>query len=206
MTMLVKICGMTDSVAVEAAVEAGVDALGFVFYAKSSRNISAKQARALAASVPTHVRRVAVMLHPDKALWENVQTVLRPDVIQTDAEDFAYLNVDNGIEKWPVLREGAQREQPSYPDVFVYEGQKSGHGERVNWALAADIARQGRMILAGGLDVENVGEAIQQVEPYGVDVSSAVESHPGKKDVAKIAAFIAAAKAAAKKQQRNQEQ
>ena len=85
----------------------------------------------------------------------------------------------------------------TFPETFVYEGQKSGFGETVNWTVAAGIARRGRMILAGGLDIENVGEAIRQVSPYGVDVSSAVESTRGKKDAAMIAAFVAAARAAA---------
>lgn len=197
MTLLVKICGLTDTSAVRAAVAAGADALGFVFYEKSPRNITAEAARQLAEEVPAHVRRVAVMLHPAKALWKEVEAVLRPDVLQTDRDDFSYLQVADGIEKWPVLREGMLHEVDALPGTFVYEGGNSGHGERVNWKLAAELAVHGRMILAGGLDVGNVRDAIRQVVPYGVDVSSAVESRPGKKDVAKIAAFVAAAKAAA---------
>jgi len=195
-TTLVKICGMTDSSAVQAAVAAGADAIGFVFYAKSPRNVSAEEARQLGMDIPSHIRRVAVMLHPDVALWEEVEAVFRPDVLQTDSDDFAYLRVAAGIELWPVIREGSVRDGTTFPETFVYEGQKSGFGETVNWAVAAEIARHGRMILAGGLDSGNVGEAIRQVSPYGVDVSSAVESGRGKKDVAKIAAFIVAARTA----------
>ncbi len=196
MTTLVKICGMTDSSAIRAAVTAGADAIGFVFYAKSPRNVSAEQAHKLGQDIPSHIRRVAVMLHPEVALWEEVEAVFRPDVLQTDIEDLSYLHVAAGIELWPVIREGSVRDEMSFPETFVYEGQKSGSGETVNWTVAAGIARRGRMILAGGLDIENVGEAIRQVSPYGVDVSSAVESERGKKDVAKIAAFVAAARAA----------
>jgi len=196
MTTLVKICGMTDSSAVRAAVAAEADAIGFVFYAKSPRNVSAEQARQLAKDIPANIRRVAVMLHPDVALWKEVETVFRPDILQTDNEDFSCLQVAAGIEKWPVIREGSIRDETAFPETFVYEGRKSGSGEVVNWAIAADIAQRGNMILAGGLDIENVGEAIRQVAPYGVDVSSAVESERGKKDVAKIAAFIAAARSA----------
>lgn len=197
MTTFVKICGMTDDAAVQAAVNAGVDAIGFVFFAKSPRNVTPEQALQLASKIPSHIRRVAVMLHPDLALWQDVQSVFRPDVLQTDSTDFSYLQVAGDVEKWPVLREGSVDSNTVFPDVFVYEGQKSGHGQTVDWQRATKIAQQGKMILAGGLNIENVGDAIHQVRPFGVDVSSAVESSPGIKDAAKIAAFTAAANVAA---------
>jgi len=194
--VLVKICGMTDAQAIDAAAAAGADALGFVFYEQSPRNLSPEAAAQLAAKVPAHVRRVAVMLHPDRELWLEVASRLQPDVLQTDSDDFSYLDVDQGIEKWPVLREGAVPEDAALPDTFVYEGRRSGRGEKVDWQFAAGLARRGRMILAGGLTTANVAAAISEVAPFGVDVSSAVESRPGVKDVAKIEAFIEAAKAA----------
>jgi phosphoribosylanthranilate isomerase len=196
MTTLVKICGMTDERAVQSAVEAGADAVGFVFFDKSPRNIAPHEAARLAASVPAHVRKVAVMLHPDVSLWDEVRSVLKPDALQTDSEDFVYLSVERGIEKWPVLREGAVPGTGQFPGIFVYEGRKSGMGETVDWETAAAIALEGRMILAGGLSADNVAEAIARVAPYGVDVSSAVESQPGVKDAARIAAFVEAARAA----------
>jgi phosphoribosylanthranilate isomerase len=189
---------MTDEQAVQAAVDAGAGAVGFVFYARSPRNLTPDQAAELAAKVPPHVKKVAVMLHPDANLWNQVSKVLRPDVLQTDSEDFAYLTVDQRIEKWPVLREGAVPKAGRFPGTFVYEGRRSGMGETVDWNAAATIAREGRMILAGGLNAVNVAEAITRVAPYGVDVSSAVESRPGVKDAARIAAFVKAAMAAAK--------
>lgn len=196
MTTLVKICGLGDQQAVQAAVAAGADAVGFVFFEKSPRNITPEKAARLAVDVPANVRRVAVMLHPSSALWDEVSDALRPDVLQTDSDDFSYLSVAEDIEKWPVLREGAVSEDGMLPETFVYEGTRSGQGQTVDWNAAAAIARRGRMILAGGLTIENVANAISKVAPYGVDVSSAVESSPGEKDVAKIAAFVAAAKAA----------
>ena len=194
MTVFVKICGMTDEAAVRAALDAGADAIGFVFHEQSPRNLSVVDAARLAALVPDGVMTVAVTRHPEPALWEEVQAALRPDALQTDGDDFAYLNVDAAIEKWPVVREGS--EPQSFPEIFVYEGQKSGHGETVDWVIAAGHSRQGRMILAGGLSAANVGEAIARVAPFGVDVSSAVESRPGVKDPDRIRAFIEAAKAA----------
>ena len=196
MTVLVKICGLTDHEGVHAAVAAGADALGFVFYEKSPRNLSPEKAARLAADLPANVIRVAVMLHPDVGLWNEVRDVLRPDVLQTDSEDFSYLHVPGEIARWPVLREGSVSGQDEFPPTFVYEGTRSGHGQTVDWDLAATIARRGQMILAGGLTTGNIAAAIAKVAPYGVDVSSAVESQPGKKDVALIAAFVAAAKAA----------
>jgi phosphoribosylanthranilate isomerase len=80
--------------------------------------------------------------------------------------------------------------------LFLYEGAKSGQGEMVDWTRAADLAKNRRMVLAGGLSIDNVAEAIATVHPYGVDVSSGVESAPGQKDAQKIRDFISAAKAA----------
>lgn len=198
MTTLVKICGLNDQQSVRAAVDAGADALGFVFFDKSPRNVTPDVAARISADVPANIRRVAVMLHPDRALWNEVSDALRPDVLQTDSDDFLYLDVAANIERWPVLREGSVPGDGALPATFVYEGTRSGQGQKVDWSAAADIARRGRMILAGGLTIDNVADAIKKVAPHGVDVSSAVESGPGKKDVAKIAAFVVAAKAACK--------
>ena len=193
MTVLVKICGITDTIAVDAAVRAGADAVGFVF-AQSVRELTPQRALEIASNVPAHVLRVAVMLHPSSELWEEVRDVFEPDVLQTDAADFADLEVPASIRRWPVLREGCDLRQ--IPDEFVYEGTSSGSGQRVDWDLAGEIALHGRMILAGGLRADNVAQAIREVKPFGVDVSSAVEFVPGLKDPKKIREFVEAAKAA----------
>ncbi|MDH3441427.1 MAG: phosphoribosylanthranilate isomerase [Gammaproteobacteria bacterium] len=194
MTVFVKICGITDEAAVRAAVDAGADAIGFVFHDRSPRNLSIADAVRLGDFVPADIKKIAVTMHPDASLWEDIQALFNPDALQTDLEDFAYLSVDPDVEKWPVLREGSVPKD--LPEFFVYEGKKSGHGETVDWVIAAGYSRQGRMILAGGLNAANVGEAIDKVAPFGVDVSSAVESRPGVKDPDRIRAFIEAAKAA----------
>lgn len=190
----VKICGLREAAAVDAAVAAGADAVGFVF-APSVRRVSAREAAAAASRVPRQVLRVAVMQHPTPEEWREVETILRPDVLQADAADFDYLDVPPGIARWPVLREGSP--VPAVlPDTFVYEGAVSGRGERVDWHAAAALAQRGRMLLAGGLAPANVARALAEVAPWGVDVSSAVESTPGIKDPALIHAFLAAAKGA----------
>ncbi len=195
MMPLIKICGMTDRAAVTAAIDAGADAIGFVF-AESVRRVSVQHAAAISADVPKRIKRVAVMLHPSNDDWLQVKSEFEPDAIQTDLADFDYLDVPGEIEKWPVLREGAMPAGDSLPEMFVYEGTASGSGETVDWQLAAQLAMRGRMILAGGLSIENVTAAIRQVAPFGIDVSSGVESAPGEKDTAKISAFIDAARAA----------
>jgi phosphoribosylanthranilate isomerase len=192
-TTLIKICGLTDSVAVQAAVDAGANAVGFVF-ADSPRRVTPQHAANISAIVPQQIKRVAVMLHPANDEWAEVAEVFQPDVLQTDAADFASLDVAANIERWPVFREGVATTAAALPQMFVYEGQKSGRGEKVDWTVAASLAKRGRMILAGGLSADNVATAIRKVKPFGVDVSSAVESQPGKKDPAMIQAFIAAAR------------
>lgn len=194
MTTLIKICGMTDVAAVEAAVEAGADAVGFVF-AESVRRVSMRHALEMSEYVPLQTKRVAVMLHPSADEWREVKDIFQPDVLQTDLADFEYLDVPDRIGKWPVLREGTMPDGDALPDLFVYEGKASGSGTAVDWQLAAQLARRGNMILAGGLSAENVQEAVRQVAPFGVDVSSGVESSPGKKDATKIQTFIDAVRA-----------
>ena len=198
--MLVKVCGLSRQEHVDAAVDAGADAVGFVF-AESVRRVSPEVARQISESVPGSVKKVAVMLHPSNDDWQDVLAGFAPDVLQTDAEDFENLDVPESIERWPVFREGNRVTDTlglsiKVTDTFLYEGAKSGVGETVDWARAAEVARQGNMILAGGLSAANVAEAIRIVRPFGVDVSSAVESAPGKKDPAMIREFINAARAA----------
>jgi len=198
--MFVKICGLSNEMHVQVAVEAGADAVGFVF-AESVRRVEPLQAARIASRVPESVKRVAVMLHPSNDEWQEVLRDFGPDVLQTDAADFESLDVPESVECWPVYREGKKvtgtfRVSTEVPVTFLYEGARSGSGEKVDWSQAATIAAQGNMILAGGISADNVAEAIATVHPYGVDVSSAVESAPGQKDSQLIREFISAAKAA----------
>lgn len=197
MSLFVKICGLRDARDVDAAVTAGANAVGFVF-AASPRRVRPGEARAIAADVPRDVRRVAVMLHPSNAEWLEVLDEFQPDVLQTDAGDFEDLDVPDHVERWPVYREGGRG--PTAVRTWVYEGRSSGTGKTVDWQAARTHAAHGRMILAGGLAPANVAEAVAIVRPWGVDVSSGVESSPGKKDTQLIRDFIRAARAAETKQ------
>ena len=195
MSLLIKICGLRKRRDVAEAVEAGAGAVGFVF-ARSAREILPALARAASNLVPCDVKRVAVMQHPANDEWLNVLDTFEPDVLQTDAEDFDTLDVPGFVERWPVYREGIS--QPASEATYVYEGPNSGQGQTVDWSTAAELARTGKMILAGGLAPANIAAAIETVKPFGVDVSSAVESSPGEKDSRLIREFISAARAAEK--------
>ena len=195
MSLIVKICGFRNAEHVDAAVAAGADAIGFVF-ARSVREVTPSEAAALSTSVPRHIKRVAVMRHPSDDEWQAVQQEFAPDVLQTDVGDFASLDVPTSVERWPVYREGGA--EPDGQGPYVFEGQKSGQGETVDWSRAAALAESGQMILAGGLAVHNVVEAIRTVRPFGVDISSGVESAPGQKDSQLIREFVSAVRAAEK--------
>lgn len=189
----VKICGLTTQEGVEAAIEAGADALGFVF-APSQRKVTAQRAAELARSVPAHIMRVAVMQHPSKALLDEVWEVFHPDVLQTDHEDIAGLAIAEAWTLMPVLRAG--RELPAtLPRRVLFEGPVSGTGQTADWKLAAALAQKNELVLAGGLTPDNVHAAIAAVRPFGVDVSSGVERAPGIKDAGKIRDFVRAARA-----------
>lgn len=194
MSIFVKICGLSTDEDVAAAASAGANAVGFVF-AESVRRVSPGEARDACVDIPEGILRVAVMHHPADAEWQEVLKEFEPDVLQTDAGDFAALNVPETVARWPVYREGDTLAAPG-DGIFLYEGPRSGAGEKVDWKRAAQIAGRGRMILAGGLAEDNVAAAIRAVRPWGVDVSSGVESLPGRKDHDLVRRFIGAVRAA----------
>lgn len=190
----VKVCGLTSPDAIAAAVAAGVDAVGFVF-AESKRKVTAQRAAELARDVPKHIVRVAVMLHPSQQQLDEVWSVFRPDVLQTDIDDLPALQVPKGLQVTPVIRAG--RELPNaLPARLLFEGPVSGAGETTDWTAAAKLASRTQLILAGGLKPANVAAAIAVARPFGVDVSSGVEAQPGVKDPAKIHEFVRNARAA----------
>lgn len=195
MSLIVKICGLRTERDVAVAADAGADAIGFVF-ADSVRRVSPANASEAASAAPRNILRVAVMRHPSNGEWQQVLKEFQPDVLQTDVADFGGLDVPDAIRCWPVVREGERHSDDALPQTFLYEGKSSGKGETVDWQRAAEIARTGKLILAGGLSAANVATAIRIVKPYGVDVSSAVESKPGRKDPARVREFIRAARAA----------
>ncbi len=199
MSLMVKICGFTSVEALEAAVEAGADAIGFVFHPASPRYLPPEQAARLAERLPAGVLSVAVTLAPGPAQLAEILRAFTPDVLQGDAAALTALDLPPGIATWPVFRSGAVL-PAGLPPRLLFEGGRSGAGERADWSTAAALARRCELILGGGLDPDNVGEAILQVRPWAVDVSSGVEASRGHKDPGRIRAFIQAARAAAGEQ------
>ena len=193
--MFVKLCGMNSESAVAAALEAGADALGFVF-APSVRRVSPAEAARLAAPARGRTCCVAVMLHPNPAEIVDVLRDFAPDALQTDLADEALLSPEAKRIWWPVLRSGRALPTP-LPDRVLFEGPVSGAGEAADWTMARSLAPMTQLILAGGLHSGNVATAIRVVQPFGVDVSSGIESSPGRKCATRIHEFVRAARAAA---------
>jgi phosphoribosylanthranilate isomerase len=189
--MWIKICGMTTAVAVTAALEAGVDAIGFVF-AESVRRVTPAFALELAASARGRVRLVAVLRRPTQIEVDTVLEAFAPDILQADARELRTLRLPKELGLLPVMR--ADNEARPLPSRILFEGPLSGTGVPCDWTRAAALALETQLVLAGGLTVDNVAAAISAVEPFGVDVSSGVEERPGVKSALKIARFAQAAR------------
>ncbi|MHB8814619.1 MAG: phosphoribosylanthranilate isomerase [Steroidobacteraceae bacterium] len=199
--MWIKICGITTPEAVEAAIAAGVDAIGFVF-ADSPRQLTLEDAVALAAPARGRARCVAVTRHPSQRYLEDILEEFRPDVLQGDNEDLRVLRLPKQLELLPVFRDrdapqGMARVQPGLlPPRLLFEGLTSGSGTLCDWTTAQRVARRTQLVLAGGLDADNVATAISAVRPFGVDVSSGVEERAGVKSPAEVVRFASAARSA----------
>jgi phosphoribosylanthranilate isomerase len=193
--MFIKVCGMTTEEAVQAALDAGVDAIGFVF-AESKRQVTAQRAAVLAKPARGRVLCIAVTKHPEQSAVDEILEVFKPDVLQSDWQDLQTLRLPRDLILLPVLRAGRGGPSP-LPARLLFEGPVSGAGVPTDWQSAQAGARRAELILAGGLSPANVAAAIAEVQPFGVDVSSGVESSPGLKSPEKIASFVTAARAAA---------
>lgn len=204
MSVKVKICGITNVEDAQAAVAAGADLLGFVFYEKSPRHVTVAQAAAIARTISPWVVRVGLFVDAPTELVGEATSACGLQLLQFHGEETSEYCRQFGAMSMKAFRvkdaETIQR-LPEFPtdawllDAFV-PGQLGGTGHSFNWDLAVEAVKLGKPVfLAGGLTPENVAEAVRKVRPYGVDVSSGVESAPGKKDHAKVRAFIEAAKA-----------
>jgi phosphoribosylanthranilate isomerase len=200
--MRVKICGITNVHDALAAADYGADAVGFVLYKSSPRCIDLRSVKNIIAQLPPFVTTVGVFADADEK--EILSTVEDGglDVIQLQGDEPADLcrRLGGRVIKAIRIRDKSSlnRMIPYKVRAFVLdtyrEGQLGGTGETFDWSLAVEAKKFGKIILAGGLTPENIGRAIEQVRPYGVDVSSGVEERIGKKDHSKLKRFIETAK------------
>jgi phosphoribosylanthranilate isomerase len=202
----VKICGITRLEDAQAAVDAGADALGFVFYPPSPRYVTPERAEQIIRTLPPFVMTVGLFV--DAAL-ENVNDLAARcglDRIQLhgrETPEFCRRTTRPVIKAIRIRNAESLLQVPDYKvsayllDTYVEGALPGGTGVSFPWALAAQVKPYGPVILAGGLTPENVEVAIAQIRPDGVDVSSGVERVPGIKDHQKVREFIARAKAAA---------
>lgn len=201
MSVKVKICGITSVADAVAAAEAGADMIGLMFYERSPRRITVELAAEISRAVSPFIVKVGVFVNPDE------DTVMRAigdcgvSLLQFHGEETPEFCAQFGAMSMKAFRvrdAGSLLALPNYPtDAYLLDAYSpdahGGTGAKFNWDLALEAKHHGKPIfLAGGLTPENVGAAVRQVHPFGVDVSSGVESAPGKKDPAKVRAFIQA--------------
>jgi phosphoribosylanthranilate isomerase len=203
MSVRVKICGITNLPDAQVAVEAGADALGFNFYEMSPRFVPTKTAAAISRSLPPYTLRVGVFVNSSEELVRRAMGDCGLSLLQFHGDEPPEFCTQFGLMSMKAFRvrdAGSLKELPTYPtDAWLLDAYASdrfgGTGETFNWNLAIEAQKFGKPVfLAGGLTPENVGEAVRQVQPFGVDVSSGVESSPGRKDHTKLCAFINEAK------------
>jgi phosphoribosylanthranilate isomerase len=194
----VKVCGITRAADARAAAEAGADAIGLVFYPPSPRYLSSERALEIRDALPPFVQSVALFVNPDAPQVAQVIGRVKPALLQFHGEETPQFCAQFGVPyvKACRVRQGVDALEYLRPfstaaawlfDSHVAE--YGGVGESFDWSLVP-AQRERPVILSGGLSRANVAEAVRRVRPWGVDVSSGVESAKGIKDAAKIAAFI----------------
>ncbi len=216
MPVTVKICGLSTPETVEAALEAGADMLGFVRFEKSPRHLSLEAAQSLGKQVGERARKVLLTVDAGEAALAAAVEALGPHILQLHGQEtperVAALKARFGL---PVMKAIAIGSPADLAQIAAYEevadfllldsrpaegsALTGGTGEAFDWSLLRGLKLRKPWLLAGGLDPANVGGALAATRASGVDVSSGVESAPGVKDVGKIGAFIANARAAAEK-------
>ena len=204
MPVRVKICGITNTADAVAAVEAGADALGFMFFESSKRNVSPNLAAEIIRELPPLVSKAGVFVNATEDYIRRTMEKTGINILQLHGEETP--EFCTRFEPFPVVKAFRMRDHDSLSACLNYRGHAwlldsqvdgayGGTGAVFNWDVAVEATKLSRMvILAGGLKVDTVADAVRKVRPFAVDVSSGVESAPGKKDHAKLREFIDAAK------------
>ncbi len=192
--MMVKICGITNREDALAAIEGGAAALGFNFYNGSPRYIAPEQAAEIIAGLPDEIWKVGVFVDEGPASILQIARKVGLHVAQLHGSE-SPADYPGGIRVWKAIRvhNGDAPRLDCPAEAVLLDGPASG--QSFDWARIPHSAH--KLILAGGLDASNVRQAIQQVQPWGVDACSKLESAPGRKDHVKMAAFLKAAREAA---------
>ena len=206
MSLKIKICGITNASDALAAVELGADALGFMLYSGSTRAVDRPLVAAIIRDLPPFIAKVGVFVDADE---EQVRAAIEEcglDTLQFHGnESPQFCRLFQPLKTFKAFRihdASALKALVEYKtDAWLLDshvpGRPGGTGVTFDWSLARQAKSHGRpIILAGGLSVANVAEAVRQVRPFGLDVSSGVESKPGKKDHSKVADFILRARSA----------
>jgi|YelNatPaOPRAMG01_1025707.scaffolds.fasta_scaffold06971_6 phosphoribosylanthranilate isomerase len=198
--MIIKICGITNLDDARLAVDEGASALGFVFYPRSPRAVDEETVARITAALPKEVWKVGVFVNenPDRIL--RIAQACGLDVVQLHGDE-PPLSRPFPMRVWKAFRVGPDGPAVTWPaelaEAFVFDAQAGeaygGAGKTFPWVVARGFPA--KVILAGGLDAANVAEAVRQAQPWGVDASSRLESVPGRKDPAKLRAFLQAARA-----------
>jgi phosphoribosylanthranilate isomerase len=197
----VKICGVTSVADALAAAGAGADMIGLMFYDQSPRHVSLTTAVEISRALPPFVLRVGVFVNPAEELVLRAIGDCHLSLLQFHGDEPSEFCTQFGVMSMKALRvrdaESLKTLENYHTEAFLLDAYSKagfgGTGEKFNWKLAVAAQKFGKPIfLAGGLTPESVADAVKQVRPFAVDVSSGVESAPGKKDVAKVRAFIQA--------------
>jgi phosphoribosylanthranilate isomerase len=193
--MMVKICGITRRQDAEAAVAHGAAAIGFIFWPDSPRFIDPYRARTIAKTLPPFVSTVGVFVNQSKAYINGVASLVPLSVVQLHGDEspaFA-AELSRPVMK-AITRPESANQWPKHAMLLfdVHDPVKrGGTGRVVDWTAAATVARERRILLAGGLTPDNLADAVAAVQPFGIDVSTGVELSPGIKDERRIAALFA---------------
>jgi len=200
----VKICGITNPEDAKASVDAGCDALGFVFYKKSPRYIAWQKARDIIKRLPKNVIKTGVFVNAKPKTIKNIAKLCGLDILQFHGKEspgFCSKFKGHKIIKSFRIKDGIDLEKVKKYKTFAYlfdtfvKNKAGGTGKNFNWEFIRHISGLKRPVfLSGGLSEKNVKEAVETVKPQWVDVSSSVEARPGKKDCKKVKRFIKIAK------------
>jgi phosphoribosylanthranilate isomerase len=197
----VKICGITNAADALAAVEAGANLIGFNFYVKSPRHVTEAEAAKIRRQLPKKVEAVGIFVNAPVTEVIALCKSLKLDAAQLHGDESAEVvaaiaSATPVIKAFSVEPDFRLETLGEYPEAFAFlfdaahTGQYGGTGHATDWDVARRAAVSHRIILAGGLKVENVAAAVRIVRPYAVDVASGVESKPGKKDHDRLREFI----------------